>query len=115
MTYEPWWFGEIFKNYCPANENYTFCNATDERENLTWFLKKLYYDEGFTVKFNVSIAACVDLKILENQESYGDYLCHPNGTCYPGQNMTIKHDYRLNEKIDRIKCHQPIETRIFSH
>ncbi|PJC15282.1 MAG: hypothetical protein CO063_01365, partial [Candidatus Altarchaeum sp. CG_4_9_14_0_8_um_filter_32_206] len=32
----------------------------------------------------------MDLKILENQESYGDYLCHPNGTCYPGQNMTIK-------------------------
>ena len=27
----------------------------------------------------------------------------------------IEHDYRLNEKIDRIKCHQPIETRIFSH
>ena len=27
----------------------------------------------------------------------------------------VIHDYRLNEKIDRIKCHQPIETRIFSH
>ncbi|MFN3527678.1 MAG: hypothetical protein ACK4YO_01075, partial [Candidatus Altarchaeaceae archaeon] len=93
LSYSPLWFKELFNNSCPADHDYTFCNTTaDGRESLTWFLKKLYFNENFTIKFNVSISACVNLTILEDQIYYDNpyTLCHPNGTCYPGQNMTIK-------------------------
>ncbi|CEG13445.1 exported hypothetical protein [groundwater metagenome] len=116
LTYEPLWFGELFKEKCPADENYAFCNATNGRENLTWFLKKIYGDEKFTIKFNVSIAACVNLTILEDQASYGSILCHPNGTCYPGQNMTIKVNVTNCADIDEnIKVNLTVFNQTNSH